>query len=224
MRFCNFVRKLKLTANNMLKTHNLFFSYNTHTAFQFPDIDLKSGEHLLVLGESGIGKTTLLHLIAGLLRPDSGSIELMGTHLEKLSSVQLDRFRGKHIGLIFQRPHFVSSLSVGENLALVEHLAGKRHDKARIKEVLHNLGIENKKTARPRHLSQGEQQRAAIALAVINHPKLILADEPTSSLDNRNCSKVVSLLQDQAAATQAQLIIITHDQRLKEEFQNTLSL
>ena len=208
----------------MLKTHSLFFAYNKQTDFEFPDIQLTDGEHLLVLGESGIGKTTLLHLIAGLLQPASGSVEIMGTVLKELSSAQLDRFRGKHIGLIFQRPHFVSALSLQENLALVEYLAGKKQDKKRIKKVLDSLGIEHKHSERPHRLSQGEQQRAAIALAVVNNPKLILADEPTSSLDNKNCEKVTALLKEQAVATGAQLIIITHDQRLKDQFQNTLTL
>ena len=138
--------------------------------------------------------------------------------------LSLDRFRGRHIGLVFQRPHFVQALSVQENLALVQYLAGKPQDKKRIKEVLDNLGIGHKLGEKPHRLSQGEQQRAAIALAVINSPQLILADEPTSSLDNKNCAKVAQLLKEQASATGAQLIIITHDQRLKDQFKNTLSL
>jgi putative ABC transport system ATP-binding protein len=208
----------------MLKTRSLFFAYNKNTDFRFPDIDLGTGERLLVLGESGIGKTTLLHLIAGLLRPVSGSIEIMGTMIQNLPSVQMDRFRGKNIGLVFQRPYFVKALNLKENLALVEFLAGKRKDEKRIIQILDSLGIAHKGSEKPYRLSQGEQQRAAIALAMINHPKLILADEPTSSLDNKNCDKVAALLQEQASASGAQLIIITHDQRLKEQFQNTLTL
>ena len=208
----------------MLKTESLFFAYNQHTEFRFPDIQLDAGENLLILGESGIGKTTLLHLIAGLLRPMSGSVALMGTVLHDLSLAKLDRFRGRHIGLVFQRPHFVRALSVQENLELVQYLAGKSRDKKRINEVVESLGIGNKLRNKPYMLSQGEQQRAAIALAVINNPQLILADEPTSSLDDKNCANVAALLRDQAAATEAQLIIITHDQRLKNQFQNTVWL
>jgi len=225
VRFSSFALIFEQIADDdMLKTRSLFFAYNKQTDFRFPDIDLQSGEHLLVLGESGIGKTTLLHLIAGLLRPASGSVALSGTELHKLSAAKLDRFRGKHIGLIFQRPHFVNALSLQENLALVKYLAGQKQDKKQIQEVLGSLGIEHKRAERPHRLSQGEQQRAAIALAVVNNPKLILADEPTSSLDDTNCLKVAELLKKQAAGTGAQLVIITHDQRLKDHFQKTLKL
>ncbi len=208
----------------MLKTQSLFFAYNQQVEFRFPDIELEAGDNLLVLGESGIGKTTLLHLMAGLLRPNAGKVELLGTVLHEMSPAKLDRFRGQHIGLVFQRPHFVQALTLEENLALVQYLAHKPHDKTHIKEVLDSLGIGHKLKAKPRQLSQGEQQRATIALAVINRPQLILADEPTSSLDDKNCTKAATLLKEQAALTGAQLVIITHDQRLKDQFQNTLSL
>jgi putative ABC transport system ATP-binding protein len=208
----------------MLKTRSLHFFYNQETKFDFPDIELGDGGDLLVLGESGIGKTTLLHLLAGLLHPASGSVQLMDTMLSDLSSSQLDRFRGKHIGIVFQRPHFVQALSVQENLALVQYLARKPQDKDRIKQVLESLGIGHKLHKKPNSLSQGEQQRAAIALAVINNPQLLLADEPTSSLDDKNCARVASLLKEQAEASNAKLIIITHDQRLKRHFQNTITL
>ena len=208
----------------MFKTQSLFFEYNQNTYFNFPDITLDARDNLLVLGESGIGKTTLLHLMAGLLRPKSGSVELMDTVLHELSLAKLDRFRGRHIGLVFQRPHFIQALTLQENLALVQYLAGKPQDKNRIRKVLDSLGIGHKLREKPQRLSQGEQQRAAIALAVINNPQLILADEPTSSLDDNNCSKVAALLQEQALVTGAQLIIITHDHRLKDQFHNTLAL
>jgi putative ABC transport system ATP-binding protein len=208
----------------MFKTRSLVFAYNQPTEFRFPDIDLEAGQNLLVLGESGIGKTTLLHLMAGFLRPASGRVVLMDTVLHELSSARLDRFRGRHIGLVFQRPRFVNALSVQENLALVQHLAGKQQDKHRISQVLENLGIGHKYHDKPHRLSQGEQQRAAIALAVVNSPQLILADEPTSSLDDKNADRVADLLKEQATATGAHLIIITHDQRLKAQFQNTLTL
>ncbi len=208
----------------MFKTRSLYFAYNERTSFHFPDIDLESGEDILILGESGIGKSTLLHLMSGLLRPVSGSVELMGIKLNKLSVGKSDHFRGKHIGLVFQRSHFISALSLQENLALIQYLAGKKPDKTRIREVLKSLGISDKQNNKPYQLSQGQQQRAAIALAVVNNPQLLLADEPTSSLDDKNCRKVVALLKEQALVTGAALIIITHDQRLKAQFKNTLQL
>lgn len=208
----------------MLRTQSLHFQYDSTTQFHFPDIELSAGANLLVLGESGIGKTTLIHLIAGLLKPGSGSIELHGTVLNELSSARLDRFRGQHIGLVFQRPHFMQSLSLRDNLKLVQHLGGQKPNEGRVSSVLEHLGIQHKRHSRPNQLSQGEQQRAAIALAVVNSPRLILADEPTSSLDDKNCAKVIHLLSDQAQLTDAALVIITHDQRLKGKFQKEITL
>jgi len=215
---------LTFRVEQMLRIESLHFAYNQKTAFSFPDFELDAGQNLLILGESGIGKTTLLHLIAGLLRPDSGSVTLMDTVLHELTTAKMDRFRGKHIGLVFQRPQFVNALSLSENLALVQYLTGNLQNKERIHGVADSLGIGQKLNEKPQRLSQGEQQRAAIALAVINEPQLILADEPTSSLDDKNCEKVVTLLQEQATATRAHLVIITHDYRLRQHFQRTLSL
>ena len=208
----------------MLKTQSLRFAYEDHTTFHFPDIDLGANQDLLILGESGIGKTTLLHLIAGLLKPASGTIDIEGTDITSLSTRRLDQFRGSNVGIVFQQPRFVHALSLKENLALAQYLAGKKQNMSRITEVLDRLGIAHKQDQKPNRLSQGERQRAAIALAIINQPKLILADEPTSSLDGTNCIKVTELLREQAAASDACLIIITHDQRLNALFQNTLKL
>lgn len=213
-----------MVSEAMLITRSLSFAYTKNADFTFPDIELKTGQHLLVLGKSGIGKTTLLHLMAGLLRPVSGSIEVMGTQLQDLTGAQLDRFRGKNLGLIFQQPHFIEVLSLQENLALVSYLARGKKDTARIKQVIESLGLGQKLFEKPGRMSQGERQRAAIAMAVVNSPKLILADEPTSNLDDENCQKVVALLKSQAAASAAQLIIITHDKRIKQHFQNRLEL
>ncbi len=208
----------------MLKTRSLYFAYDKNNEFRFPNIDLEPGEDLLILGESGIGKTTLLHLISGLIYPISGSVELSGTVLSNLSPGKLDRFRGKHIGLVFQRSHFVSALTLQENLALVQFLAGNQSDTNRIRKVLKDLGIDHKRKDKPHHLSQGEQQRASIAMAIVNNPELILADEPTASLDDKNCARVANLLKEQASATDAQLIIITHDRRLKDLFKKSITL
>lgn len=208
----------------MLETESIVFSYNNSHEFQFPDIQLSKGEDLLILGNSGVGKTTMVHLLAGLLRPKSGSIKLNETDYHSLSALQLDQFRGRHIGMIFQSPHFVRNLSVINNLLLALHLGKQKQDKKRALEILAQLGLEHKANERPYSLSQGEQQRVAIALAVVKNPDMILADEPTSSLDDDNCNKTISLLREQASATNAQLIIITHDQRLKDQFQKSIWL
>ena len=206
----------------MIETKSLEFSYDNSFVFKFPDIKLNSNENLLVLGNSGIGKSTLLHNLAGILRPKSGSIMIFDQDITKLSELELDKFRGQNIGIIFQRSHFVNSLSVGENLELAQFLG--RNKKGNIKETLDNLKILDKINKKPKELSQGERQRASIALAIINSPKLILADEPTSSLDDTNCSNVIKILKEQALKYQAQLIVITHDSRLKKHFKKSISL
>lgn len=206
----------------MIETKSLEFSYDNSFVFKFPDIKLKSNENLLVLGNSGIGKSTLLHNLAGILRPKSGSIKIFDQDISKLSELELDKFRGQNIGIIFQRSHFVNSLTIGENLELAKFLG--RNKKGNIKETLDNLKILDKINKKPKELSQGERQRASIALAIINSPKLILADEPTSSLDDTNCSNVIKILKEQALKYQAQLIVITHDSRLKKHFKKSISL
>ena len=206
----------------MLETKNLRFKYDDDSVLSFPDIKT-SKENLLILGASGVGKTTFLHLLSGLLKPLEGEIDLIGTPISKLTMSEMDRFRGKNIGIVFQKPHFINSLTVKENLQLAQYIS-KKIDKTRINSLLESLGIEDKANKKTLNLSQGEKQRVAIALAIVNSPKLILADEPTSSLDDLNCDKVISLLKDQAAKYKAKLIIITHDYRLKKHFKNTLSL
>jgi putative ABC transport system ATP-binding protein len=191
--------------------------------FKFQDINLKSSENLLIIGSSGIGKTTLLHLLAGLLESSSGSIKLFEKELSDLSSHQLDKFRKNNIGIVFQRPHFVNSLTVKENLQLAQYIANKK-DNNRVENILKNLNIFDKSDKKTNQLSQGEKQRASIALAIVNSPKLILADEPTSSLDDINCDNVIKLLKKQATDFGAQLIVITHDSRLKKHFKNSIEL
>ena len=207
----------------MIITKEVEFNYDNQIFFKFQDIDLKSNENLLIIGNSGVGKTTLMHLLAGLLKSNSGSIKLFDKELSQLSSHQLDTFRKNNIGIVFQRPHFVNSLTVKENLQLAQYIANK-NDNNRIESILKNLNIFDKSNKKTNQLSQGEKQRASIALAIVNSPKLILADEPTSSLDDTNCSMVIKLLKKQATDFGAQLIVITHDSRLKEHFKKSIEL
>ncbi len=207
----------------MIKTESLKFSYDGKKYFDFPDINLDSGENLLIIGNSGIGKTTLLHLLAGILKPESGSINISGTDISKFSDTELDKFRGDNIGIVFQKPHFISSLTINENLKLAQYLSRSKTS-GDAKKILESLNIKDKYQQKPNQLSEGEKQRASIALALINSPSLILADEPTSSLDDFNCDNVIKLLKKQAKDHKAQLIVITHDARLKKHFKNNLNL
>ena len=208
----------------MLKTEALSFSYDGSHIFTFPDILLQQGEDLLILGDSGVGKTTLIQILSGLLSPQSGFVEMNGTRFQNLSSKSLDQFRGSHIGMVFQKSHFVRNLSILDNLLLSLYLSNKLQDKKRAIHLLQEIGLADKLNNMPDELSQGEQQRAAIATALIKTPDLILADEPTSSLDDNNCQKIITLLKEQASLTNAKLIIITHDQRLKDQFNTSIEL
>ena len=208
----------------MLVSKDLTFSYDNSKVFHFPNITLDKREHLLVLGESGIGKTTMIQLLAGLLTAHSGELLINGTDITTLNSTQLDLFRGKHIGMVFQRPYFVRNISVLENLLLSLYLSKNKQDEKKALHLLDHIGLADKKNHQPNQLSQGEQQRMSIALAVLKNPDLILADEPTSSLDDTNCYKIAQLLEEQAQSTNAQLIIITHDSRLKTHFNKSITL
>ncbi|MGB3546099.1 MAG: ATP-binding cassette domain-containing protein [Saprospiraceae bacterium] len=205
-------------------TENLAFAYPGAGELRFPDIACPPGSELLVLGQSGSGKTTLLQLLAGLRTAGSGTVRLAGTELAALSGAQRDRYRGRHVGIVFQQAHFLRSLRVDENLALARTLAGLPADAGLITALLERLGLAHKQRSRTTALSVGEQQRVAIARALVCGPELILADEPTSALDDRNAAAVVTLLREQAAAAGATLLIVTHDQRLKDAFANRIEL
>lgn len=206
----------------MIETKSLEFSYDNNFVFKFPNINLKTNENLLILGNSGIGKTTLLHNLAGILRPKSGMIKIFKNEISKFSELKLDKFRGENIGIVFQKPHFVNSLTIGENLELAQFLG--QNKKGNIQVILDSLKILDKINKKPKELSQGEKQRASIAIAIINSPKLILADEPTSSLDDGNCKNVINILKEQALKYKAQLVVITHDNRLKKYFKKSIAL
>ncbi|MAU16774.1 MAG: ABC transporter ATP-binding protein [Muricauda sp.] len=209
----------------MISTKGLTFKYDNQDAvFKFPDIELGESENLLILGKSGIGKTTLLHLLAGLLRPMDGSIEIDDVPIHGLSNKQLDRFRGQNIGLIFQNNHAVQSLKVVENLKARLFFAKKSVSPPRIADLLEHLDIADCTNKKVRELSEGQLQRLGIAMSIVHQPQVILADEPTSSLDDDNCNKVMQLLMEQADANDANLIVITHDQRIKPLFTKKLEL
>ena len=182
------------------------------------------GDHWLVLGPSGSGKTTLLHVLAAILRPTAGTVSIAGQDLAALKPAELDRFRGRHVGVVLQRLHLVPSLTVMNNLLLAQYLAGVTQDTARAHEVLSSLEVADKAHAFPHELSFGQAQRVAVARAVVNRPKLLLADEPTSNLDDVRCAQAFGLLESQASACGATLVVATHDQRIKSRMPNRYEL
>lgn len=208
----------------MIRTNEVVFQYNSETQFRFPNLQCKAGETLLITGTSGKGKTTLLHLLGGLLKPTSGSIFIDEINICQLSSKKIDHFRGQNIGLILQKAHFIASVNVLENIELASWLTDKTKKQEKAKELLSLLGLEKFASKLPNQLSVGQQQRVSIARALINEPKLLLADEPTSSLDDENAKIVADLLANLSEKYNAALIIVTHDQRLKERFKTAIEL
>ncbi|PHX62028.1 MAG: ABC transporter ATP-binding protein [Flavobacteriales bacterium] len=208
----------------MISTKNITFSYNKEQTFIMPDLFCQAGSTILVTGNSGKGKTTYLHILAGLLQPNSGEIIIDNKVITHLKGSKADKFRGKNIGVVFQKSHFIASLSVVENLEMASWLAtGKKH-KIRAKELLQKLDISEQAHKLPSQLSVGQQQRVSIARALMNEPKVLLADEPTSSLDDKNADNVIELLETLSKEYKTALIIVTHDNRIKEKFTNQITM
>lgn len=209
----------------MISTENVTFQYpEKGQTFSFPDMNLKQGENLLILGKSGVGKTTLLHLLAGLLQPTSGNITINKKEINTLSPRKLDTFRGQNIGLVFQKNYAIQSLTVIENLQARLLFSKVSRTNNELIDLLTELQLIELKNRKIQQLSEGQLQRLGIALSVIHQPKIILADEPTSSLDDENCTIVIELLKKQAQKNNANLIVITHDNRIKSSFQNSITL
>ena len=208
----------------MVEVENLEHGFGGETVIDLPSWRVGAGEHCLVVGRSGSGKSTLLHLLAGLATPRAGEVRVAGQDLSALSLSARDRFRGRSVGLLLQTFHLLDTLSVFENVRLARRLAGLPEDRARCREVLEDLGVAELSRARPSTLSHGQAQRVALARAVVNRPGVILADEPTSSLDDGSCERVAALIEAEAARHGATLIVATHDSRLRGRFERSLSL
>jgi len=204
----------------MFAIQNLRHAYNGTDVLQVESWQVDQGSQWLVLGPSGSGKTTLLHVLAGILKPTAGSVSVAGQDVRALAANELDRFRGRSIGLVLQRLHLMASLTVIDNLLLAQYLAALPQDAGNARTVLAGLGLDGKGAAYPHELSFGQAQRVAVARAVVNRPKLLLADEPTSNLDDERCMQALELLQGQARACNATLVIATHDQRIKARMPN----
>ena len=207
----------------MLTTRNLTYSYSSQSEISFPDLTLADPKSL-ILGPSGRGKSTLLHLLTGILPLQSGEIILNDFSFSQQSVSSIDRFRGKEIGLVFQKPHFFPALTVLENL-LVKNVGNSyKIESSEAMSLLEELGIQDQAQKNINHLSVGQQQRVSIARAILGNPKFIFADEPTSALDDQNARAVIELLDKITSKYHAQLIVVTHDQRLKSEFNTLIEL
>ena len=172
---------------------------------------LARGEFVAVMGASGSGKSTLLHLLAGLTKPDDGTVEIMGTNISALSDRGLTDFRRKHVGLVFQAFNLIPSLTGEENIELPMLLGGEAGDSARVENLISRLGLERVRGRHPHSMSGGEQQRIAIGRALVRGPSLILADEPTGSLDSTNGRKLCDLFRELCAESGSTVLMVTHN-------------
>jgi putative ABC transport system ATP-binding protein len=207
----------------MLTVRSVAHRYGDRTVLACPDIVLAAGEHCVLIGPSGSGKSTLLNIVAGILRPSEGEVMLQGEALYSRPA-RSDRWRARRIGVVPQRLHLIASLSARDNVRLARYLAGDTVDEADVDRVLGSLGLASRIGAKPRQLSVGEQQRVAIARAIANRPQVLLADEPTSSLDDDNAQRAVDLLFEAARLAGALLIVATHDRRVRSRFDRVIEL
>ena len=180
------------------------------------DAEIRSGELTYLVGESGSGKTTMISIIAGILFPTEGSVEVFGTDIYALSDTKLVEFRLRTIGFIFQQYNLIPTLTAAENAGVPLIAAGmaRAHAVARGRAMLERLGIADQADKLPRQLSGGQQQRVAIARALVHEPRLVVCDEPTAALDARSGRRVMDLLREVALSPDRAVIIVTHDNRV----------
>ena len=198
----------------MITTRGLTYQYPNGARLAFPDVDVPQGAVLLLSGPSGCGKSTWLALVAALVAPTDGSIVVAGQTLDALKSVAADAWRAKAIGFLPQKLHLSAALSVYQNLAMAQWAAGQAEDAKRIHAALQSLGIDDLALRKPGQLSGGQAQRVALARSVLLKPQVILADEPTASLDDEAAADAVGLLLSTAKVQGATLVIATHDARV----------
>jgi ABC-type lipoprotein export system ATPase subunit len=218
------MRARRQKQQDMIELTNIRHRYGDRIVLTLPSFQLSAGEECLILGNSGSGKTTLLHILAGILKPSEGDVKIGGANLNSMNGTALDRFRGQNIGIVLQKLHLIAPISVLQNLLLAQALAGKPADERAALSLLEKLGLASLSKSKPTQLSHGQAQRVAIARAVINRPKLLIADEPTSNLDDRHAEEALQLLRSEAQACGAALILATHDARVKEHIARRLEL
>lgn len=203
---------------NILEIRNLCKIYGTGEtrvdALRDVSFDVEQGEFVAIVGPSGSGKSTLLHILGGVDSPTSGEVIISGTDISKLDETKLAIFRRRQIGLIYQFYNLIPILNVEENMTLPILLDGKKPDQALLSDLVEKLGLSSRLKHLPNQLSGGQQQRVSIGRALMNHPALLLADEPTGNLDSENSKEIVSLLRKFNKENKQTVIIITHDERI----------
>jgi putative ABC transport system ATP-binding protein len=189
-----------------------------------PHFALADGEQVALVGTSGSGKTTLLHLIAGILTPDAGNIRHDAVELTQLSEPQRDVFRGRSIGYIFQTHHLLPGFTALENVLLGMSFTGRKDDPSWATHLLNEVGLAERLNYKPGKLSVGQQQRVAVARALANRPKLVLADEPTGALDANNAKQVLDLIRKLCDEVKASLLLVSHDPAITSQFPRVVTL
>lgn len=180
---------------------------------------LGDGEQSLLLGKSGSGKTTLLNVIAGIITPDAGLVEVDGVDITRLSEAGRDRFRADKIGFVFQTFNLLEGFSALENVKLSMGFGSGRPDESRARDLLDRVGLSHRLTHKPAQLSVGEQQRVAVARALANRPRLLLADEPTANVDSKNQQHIIDLIRDTCREQEVALLMVTHAPEVAEQFE-----
>jgi len=214
----------------VIDTHEISKIYNPDTvpiiAIDQVHLHIERGEFTALVGPSGSGKTTLLNLIGGLDRPDKGNIIINGIDLTKLSKGQLIRFRLHHIGFVFQSFNLIPVLTAGENIELIMQLQGidRRSRTKRVRQLLREIGLEDKEKSRPAQLSGGQQQRVAVARALASKPQFVLADEPTANLDSRSATGLLDMMAKLNREEQMTFVFSTHDPRVIERARRVITL
>ena len=198
----------------MIRTRQLSYAYPGGAVLNFPDVDVPQGRVLLLSGPSGCGKSTWLALVAALVAPASGDLVVAEQPLTALKNIAADAWRARAIGFLPQKLHLSAALTVQQNMELVYWASGQSHDATHIHAALASLGVQDLATRLPGQLSGGQAQRVALARAVLLKPQVILADEPTASLDDAAAADAVGLLLETARAQGATLVIATHDARV----------
>lgn len=207
----------------MLQILDLQKSFREPDGSRLPILDIKEfrvaeREQVVLMGRSGSGKTTLLHVISGIARPDAGVVRIDNTDITRLSEAGRDRFRADKVGYVFQTFNLLPGFTALENVLLGMSFAGGRTDTARARNLLDRVGLKHRLTHRPPMLSVGEQQRVAVARALANRPKLLLADEPTANVDAGNQHHIIDLIRQTCHEENVALLIVTHTPEVAERF------